>query len=129
MRQCVTFTTWPDSREIVTLNCDVGIQSAFRKLVEMNPAASSVPERTAPQDSKKVIDMDKHLHEIGGEHSLNRKQWMIMMFPMNPPIQVNEAQPSETLPVSSTVGQCGEGETRSRGRDPMVERQRTGAKL
>ncbi|CAN6922400.1 unnamed protein product, partial [Brassica oleracea] len=62
----VAFPTWSDSREIVTLNCDVNIQSAPRKLIETNPAASSGPERTAPQDSKTVIDMDEHLHKIGG---------------------------------------------------------------
>ena len=50
-----------------TLNCDIDIQSAPQKLVEMNPAASSGPERTVPQDSKMVIDMDKHLHKIGGK--------------------------------------------------------------
>ncbi|WZY70179.1 hypothetical protein YC2023_002419 [Brassica napus] len=33
--ECVSiaFTTWLDRREIVTLNCDVGIQSALRKLI------------------------------------------------------------------------------------------------
>ncbi|CAN6843647.1 unnamed protein product, partial [Brassica oleracea var. botrytis] len=62
----VGFPTWSDNREIVTLNCDVNIQSAPRKLIETNPAASSGPEWTAPQDSKTVIDMDAHLHKIGG---------------------------------------------------------------
>ncbi|WZZ21744.1 hypothetical protein YC2023_123131 [Brassica napus] len=69
----VAFTTWSGSREIVTLNCDVDIQSAPRKLVETNPAASSGPERTAPQDSKTVIDMDKHLHKIGGKALLKKE--------------------------------------------------------
>ncbi|CAF2008709.1 unnamed protein product, partial [Brassica napus] len=69
----VAFTTWSDSREIVTLNCDVDIQSAPRKLVETNPAASSGPERTASQDSKTVIDMDIHLHKIGGKALLKKE--------------------------------------------------------
>ncbi|CAN6906506.1 unnamed protein product, partial [Brassica oleracea] len=69
----VAFPTWSDSREIVTLNCDVNIQSAPRKLVETNPAASSGPEQTAPQDCKTVIDMDKHLHRIGGRSLLKNE--------------------------------------------------------
>ena len=69
----VAFPTWSDSREIVTLNCDVNIQSAPRKLVETNPAASSGSERTAPQDSKTVIDMDKHFHKIGGKALLKKE--------------------------------------------------------
>ncbi|CAN7064530.1 unnamed protein product [Brassica oleracea var. botrytis] len=69
----VAFTTWSGSREIITLNCDVDIQSAPRKLVETNPAASSGPVRTAPQDSKTVIDMDKHLHKIGGKTLLKKE--------------------------------------------------------
>ncbi|CAN6856018.1 unnamed protein product, partial [Brassica oleracea] len=75
MLECVSvaFTTWSDSREIVTLNCGVDIQSAPRKLVETNPAAFSGPERTAAQDSKTVIDMDKHLHKIGGKVLLKKE--------------------------------------------------------
>ncbi|CAN7103638.1 unnamed protein product [Brassica rapa subsp. narinosa] len=69
----VAFPAWSDSEEIVTLNCDVNIQSASRKLVETNPAASSGPKRTAPQDSKMVIDMDKHLHRIGGRSLLKKE--------------------------------------------------------
>ena len=75
MFECVNlaFTTWSDSREIVTLSCDVDIQSAPRKLVETNPAASSGPERTAPQDSKTVIDMEEHLHKSEGEALLKKE--------------------------------------------------------
>jgi len=88
----VAFPTWSDSREIVTLNCDVNIQSEPRKLVEMNPAAFSGPEQTAPQDCKTVIDMDKHLHRIGGRSLLkkeandDKRQMMIMMVPVSPPV-------------------------------------------
>ncbi|KAH0942364.1 LOW QUALITY PROTEIN: hypothetical protein HID58_002001, partial [Brassica napus] len=64
--ECVSiaFTTWLDRREIVTLNCDV------------------VPEQTAPQDSKKIWTNTST--RLEGEHSLNRKKWMIMMVLMNP---------------------------------------------
>ncbi|KAH0882185.1 hypothetical protein HID58_058281 [Brassica napus] len=70
----VAFPTWSDSREIVTLNCDVNIQSTPRKLVKTNPAASSGPEQTAPQDCKTGIDMDKHLHRIGGRSLLKKER-------------------------------------------------------
>lgn len=48
-------------REIVTLSCNIDILSALRKLIETNSTASSNLKQTVSQNSKMIIDMDKHL--------------------------------------------------------------------
>ena len=74
--KCVdkAFTTKLDSWEIVTWKGDVNTQSAPRSIVETKSAASSGPERTAPQDSKTVIDMDGHFHLMFGRETLFNKE-------------------------------------------------------
>ncbi|KAF2620343.1 hypothetical protein F2Q68_00038246 [Brassica cretica] len=39
----VAFTTWSDSRELVTLNCDINTQPAPQNIVETKSATSSAP--------------------------------------------------------------------------------------
>ncbi|KAH0937070.1 LOW QUALITY PROTEIN: hypothetical protein HID58_004531 [Brassica napus] len=116
----VAFPAWSDSKEIVTLNCDVNIQSAPRKLVETNPAVSSGPKRTAPQDSKMVIDMDKHLHRIGGRSLLKKEANDDNDGPGEPTderrCERNDVRTAELSPVwgGAPVPSSGPVDTRSR---------------
>ena len=64
----------PEGWNLVTLKSDVDIQSAPRNIVETRSAASSGPERTAPQDSKTVIDLEIHLRTWAEGETLLREK-------------------------------------------------------
>ena len=76
MLECVNvaFTTWSESRELVTLYCDVNTQSAPRNIVETKSVAYSNLKWTATQYNKTVIDMDEHFHLMFGRKMLLNKE-------------------------------------------------------
>ena len=64
--------TW----DLVTLYCDIKIQSAPCNIVETTSVASSGPKRTATIDNKTAIDKDTHLHLVfGGKTFLITEAW------------------------------------------------------
>ena len=93
----VAFTTWSDSRELVTLYCDVNTQSAPRNIVETKSAASSGPEQTATQDSKTVIDMSGHFHLTFGRETLLKKDIVdkMVLFSKEKEVNVDEDDPDK----------------------------------